>query len=305
MSLRGTSALLPGTASRRSSRPYSRLVAPRSRTLLVGGYRNQVWKVRSAGGYVIEKQYFEDPGEPNPMYPNLPDHEAFAMSHLSGTGCAPELVSYRPAHDNEGAAVVYQYVAGTQWKQGVGDVARLLHTVHHARVPKRLRRLRRSAADALAHADSMVAEVPVARERARMTAVRPNEVVDQPVRRLSLVHTDCGPGNLIRTSTGLVLIDWQCPGVGDAVEDLACFLSPAMMILYTTEPHTAADREAFLDAYADRGIVSRYARDGAAWHYRIASYCVWRAHRLARLQPDVAQRYRVALSAELEFIRQW
>jgi len=273
--------------------------------LLAGGFRNQVWKVRSGRGYVIEKQYSEDPGDPNPMYPNLPDHEAFAMAHLAGTGCAPELVSYRPANDHQGALVVYGYLPGTQWNNGVVDVANLLHAVHHVQVPKRLRSLHRCGAEALAHADAMVAEVPVARERARMAAVRPTDVTDQPVRRRSLVHTDCGPGNLIRTAKGLVLIDWQCPGVGDAVEDLACFLSPAMMLLYDTEPHTSADRGVFLDAYADRGIVDRYLRDGAAWHYRIAAYCVWRAHRLARQQPEVARRYRAALSAELEFLRQW
>jgi hypothetical protein len=280
-------------------------VASGSRTLLAGGYRNQVWKVRSGRGYVIEKQYSEDPGDPNPMYPNLPDHEAFAMAHLAGTGCAPELVSYREPHDHEGALVVYGYVTGTQWTRGVADVAQLLHTVHHLPAPKGMRRLHRSAAAAVAQADAIVADVPVARERSRMEALRPLHVSATPARRLSLVHTDCGPGNLIRTATGLVLIDWQCPGVGDAVEDLACFLSPAMMILYATPPHTADARQAFLDAYADRSIVTRYLRDGAAWHYRIASYCVWRAHRLRRIQPEVADRYRAALAAELEFIRQW
>lgn len=280
-------------------------MASPSRTLLAGGYRNQVWKVRSGHGYVIEKQYAEDPGDPNPMYPNLPDHEAASMAHLTGTGCAPELVSYRPPAGHEGALVVYRYVTGTQWKRGVAEVAQLLHTVHHLPAPKRLRRLHMSAAEALAHADAMVADVPVARERARMEAVRPVEVSSTPARRRSLVHTDCGPGNLVRTPNGLVLIDWQCPGVGDAVQDLACFLSPAMMILYTTPPHTAAARAAFLDAYADRGMVTRYQRDGRAWHYRIAAYCVWRAHRLARIQPEIAERYRTALAAELEFIRAW
>jgi thiamine kinase-like enzyme len=130
-------------------------------------------------------------------------------------------------------------------------------------------------------------------------------MVDRPVRRASLVHTDCGPGNIVRGAGGLVLIDWQCPGVGDPVEDVACFLSPAMMILYATPPHTAAARRTFLGAYEDVAVVARYHRDGPAWHYRIASYCVWRAHRLARRQPEVAERYRMALAAELELIRAW
>ena len=276
-----------------------------SRTLLAGGYRNQVWKVRAGRGFVIEKDYAEDPGDPNPMYPNLPDHEAAAMAHLAGTGCAPELVSYRPPADHHGAQVIYRYVTGTQWRRGVEQVADLLHTVHHLPSPRGLRRLHRSAAEALAHADAVLADVPVARLRAELAAQRPLTASRAAPSRLSLVHTDCGPGNIVRTRHGLVLIDWQCPGVGDAVEDVACFLSPAMMILYATPPHTAAARAAFLAAYADDTVVARYLRDGAAWHYRIASYCVWRSHRLARRLPDVAQRYRDALAAELEVLAAW
>jgi hypothetical protein len=89
------------------------------------------------------------------------------------------------------------------------------------------------------------------------------------------------------------------------VEDVACFLSPAMMILYGTPPHTGAARQSFLRAYGDDDVVRRYHRDGQAWHYRIAAYCVWRAHRLARRQPDVAARYRSALDAELELLTAW
>lgn len=276
-----------------------------TRTLLTGGYRNQVWKVRSGRGFVIEKDYAEDPGDPNPMYPNLPDHEAAAMAHLAGTGCAPELVSYRPPADHHGAQVSYRYVAGTQWRRGVADVAELLHTVHHLPPPRGLRRLPRSAAEAMTHADAMVGAVPGGRLRSTIEACRPVDVSATTPRRVSLVHTDCGPGNIVRARHGLVLIDWQCPGVGDAVEDVACFLSPAMMILYATPPHTPAASAAFLAAYGDDAVVARYRRDGAAWHYRIAAYCVWRAHRLARRLPDVAQRYRDALAAELEVIAAW
>jgi len=276
-----------------------------TRTLLTGGYRNQVWKVRSGRGFVIEKDYAEDPGDPNPMYPNLPDHEAAAMQHLSGTGCAPELVSYRPPADHHGAQVIYRYVAGTQWRRGVADVAELLHTVHHLPPPRGLRRLPRSAAEAVSHADAMVGAVPGGRLRSTIEACRPVDVSATTPRRVSLVHTDCGPGNIVRARHGLVLIDWQCPGVGDAVEDLACFLSPAMMILYDTPPHSAGATRRFLDAYGDDAVVARYRRDGVAWHHRIAAYCVWRSHRLARRLPDVAQRYRDALAAEMEVIAAW
>ena len=71
-----------------------------------------------------------------------------------------------------------------------------------------------------------------------------------PVAR-RLVHRDAGPGNLIDTGDRLLLIDWQAPGAGDPVEDLAAFLSPAFQILYGREPLTDDEEGAFLDAYPD------------------------------------------------------
>lgn len=277
---------------------------PVERIRLEGGYWNSVWKVRDGRGWLVEKEYAEPEGEPNPMYPILADHEAAALRHLAGTGTAPELVSYRPRTDDAPARVVYRFEPGTQWRRGVGDVARLLRRVHSLPAPRGLRQLHTSAAAALAHADSIVATVPddVA---APLRAVRPDRASSTRPPRRSLVHTDCGPGNVIRTRRGPVLIDWQCPGVGDAVEDIACFLSPAMMILYRTPPHTAAAEQRFLDAYDDPAVTARYRRDGAAWHSRIAAYCLYRAHRLHSSDPAVAARYRAASTAEIDRVARW
>lgn len=265
------------------------------RTLLAGGYRNEVWKVRAGRRWLIEKRYAEDPGEPNPMYPNLPDHEAAALALLGPLGWAPELV----AHD--AGVVTYRFVPGAMWRRGTASVAALLGGIHALPAPRTMRPLCASAAEAVAHGDTMVQTVPT-RETVALLAVRPVAPSTQLVHRRSLVHTDCGPGNLVRSAHGLVLIDWQCPGRGDAVEDIACFLSPAMMILYQMAPHTRAAREEFLAAYPERSTVQRYHRDAAAWHYRIGGYCLWRAHRLARRQPDIAQRYRRALGAEIAYL---
>lgn len=281
------------------------------RTLLAGGYTNEVWKVGRGRTALIEKRYSGAPAEPNPMYPNLPDHEAAVLAHLAGTGVAPELVSYAPAEPGgPGAVVVYRYVAGTQWRRGVGDVARLLHRVHALEPPASLRTLHLDAASALSRALEVIDDVPsddapLRRARARLDALRPGMPAASPVRRPSLVHTDCGPGNLVRGREGLVLIDWQCPGLGDPVEDLACFLSPAMMVLYAAPPHSRAVRDRFLAAYPDESVVGRYRRDGVAWHHRIAAYCLWRSHRLRTTLPDVSARYAQALDAELELLSAW
>ena len=274
--------------------------APPERTLLAGGYRNQVWKVRAGRGWVIEKRYAEDPGEPNPMYPNLPDHEAAALALLGPHGWSPQLVAHEPG------VVTYRFAAGPGWRARgrageMAEVAALLGGIHGFTVPRTMRLLCGSAEEARAHGDSMVDAVP-ARLAAPLRAVRPAVAHDGLVRRRSLVHTDCGPGNMVRGRGGLLLIDWQCPGRGDPVEDIACFLSPAMMILYQQPPHTAAAQEAFLAAYPSTAAVARYRRDALAWHYRIGGYCVWRAHRLARRQPEIAERYRRALAAEIEFM---
>ncbi len=285
-------------------RHYCRAVTTgASRTLLAGGYRNEVWKVRDGRRWLIEKRYADDPGEPNPMYPNLPDHEAAALALLGPRDLAPRLVSFEPG------VLTYEFVTGAMWQpgrsNGVEQVASLLCSVHALPAPRAMRSLCGSASEARAHGDSMVAAVAdgsSTRAAVSLLAARPATVSDRVVRRRSLVHTDCGPGNIVRTRGALVLIDWQCPGRGDPVEDIACFLSPAMMILYECPPHTHVAHDAFLAAYGIPSAVARYRRDAAAWHYRIGAYCVWRAHRLARRQPAVAARYRRALVAEIEFI---
>lgn len=272
------------------------MIAPTTRTLLAGGYRNQVWQVRAGRGWVIEKRYAEDPGDPNPMYPNLPDHEVAALALLGPHGWSPQLVSSAPG------VLTYEFVAGPMWRAGVEAVATLLGGIHALPAPRTMRPLCGSADEACRHGDSMVAAVP-AGAAAELLAARPRDPSTQVVRRRSLVHTDCGPGNLVRARHGLVLIDWQCPGRGDPVEDITCFLSPAMMILYERPPHRPAARDAFLAAYPDQAAVRRYRRDGAAWHYRIGGYCLWRAHRLARRRPEIAERYRRALAAEIELMK--
>jgi thiamine kinase len=285
--------------------PSSDVANPR--VLLAGGYRNAVWKVRNGRTWSIEKHYDEDPGSPNPMYPNLPDHEALAMQLLAGTQCAPELIDFQPASDSEGSKVRYRFVRGSQWRRGTADVAELLHRIHHhplkSDAASRMRRLHLSAAQARCHADAMFDEVPPSLA-AKALIVRPSSRTVR-VTTPALVHTDCGPGNIIRAASGPVLIDWQCPGLGDPVEDIACFLSPAMMILYATPPHGPNARASFLAAYADAAIIERYHLDGASWHYRIAAYCAWRAHALAQRLPDVALRYRQALAAEIKLLEAW
>ena len=103
------------------------------RVRLPGGFRNDVWKVRDGRGWLIEKHYSEDPGEANPMYPNLADHEAAALAALGPRGLAPQLVRH------ERGVITYRFVPGTMWRSGVNDVAALLHDIHSGPAPRGLR----------------------------------------------------------------------------------------------------------------------------------------------------------------------
>lgn len=279
------------------------------RTRLEGGYHNDVFRVSDGSRTLVEKHYAAPYG-PNPMYPNLPEQEALALRVMAESGRAPRFVDFVPATPTTRAVLRYEFVHGSGWSRGVVDVARLLHDVHRVPVDRRLRRLLRTPGDVLAHADSMVDDVP-RRLSAPLRAVRPD--LDAASSRSlpageSVVHTDCGPGNVIRGGRhGLVLIDWQCPGRGDPVEDLACFRSPAMMILYGKRPLSPPTARRFLATYAGLSVdgaasVERFADVGAAWHFRIGAYCVWRAHELRRRAPEVAARYLRALAAEIDHL---
>ncbi len=265
--------------------------------LLAGGYRNEVRRLRQGRAWVIEKRYGAGDPVPNPMYPNLPDAEASALRLLAPLGLAPELLHHAPG------TLTYRYVPGRTWRPGrratLAAVAELLHAVHTVPVSDGFRPLCRSAGEARDHGDAMLAAVRDYGPAGMALRLRPERVATDPVHTASLVHTDCGPGNIVRSGGRLVLIDWQCPGLGDPVEDLACLLSPAMLVLYACRPLSPAAVGAFLDAYPDRDTVARYRRDADAWHFRIAGYCAWRAVHLADTDPEVAATYRTALAAEL------
>ena len=283
-------------------------MAAADRVRLEGGYHNDVWKVRRGGRVLVEKRYAVQT-EPNPMYPNLPDQEALALRVLDGTGCAPSFVDFVERDADGRTMLTYAWVPGAPWRRGVGDVARLLHAVHRQPVPRAMRRIPATPGGALESADAMIGGAPW-RLSAELRAVRPELSARAAASRpasMSIVHTDCGPGNVMRGRHGVVLIDWQCPGAGDPVEDLACFRSPAMMVLYGQRPHSSATAHRFLREYAAlddaaAASVQRHAVVGATWHYRIAAYCVWRMHRLAESQPEVADRYRRAMVAEIELL---
>ena len=101
-----------------------------------------------------------------------------------------------------------------------------------------------------------------------------------------------GPG-------GVRCIDWQCPGMGAAAEDLWSFLSPAFQILYDRRPYGADDVMRFRRVYGNDAVLASLDLLGRFLSYRFAHYCCFRTHQLADVNPAGSDRYRRAAKAEL------
>ncbi len=87
------------------------------------------------------------------------------------------------------------------------------------------------------------------------------------------------PANIIKDPAGPTLIDWQCPAIGDAAEDLATFLSPAMQSLYAGQSLSGNEQSRFLDAYGNADAVDFYRALKPLFHRRMAAHCLWKAER--------------------------
>jgi len=97
---------------------------------------------------------------------------------------------------------------------------------------------------------------------------------------------------------GLRLVDWQCPGIGDPVEDLAHFISPGMNLLYRGKALDQAEIDRFLQHYPNQNVVEQYRDYGQGYHWRMACYCAWQVERGNAT-------YVPALSAERDILANW
>ena len=104
---------------------------------------------------------------------------------------------------------------------------------------------------------------------------------------------------------GARCIDWQCPGLGDAAEDLWSFLAPAFQIVYDREPWSAAEVGRFRAAYGDPAVLDRLDAMGPYFSWRFARYCVFRVHQLAGVDAAGSERYRRAAAAETAWLERY
>jgi aminoglycoside phosphotransferase (APT) family kinase protein len=269
--------------------------------LLKGGYLNQVYRVRGkeCGEDVDWVMKFFMPETELALFPNLPEDERKATYLASTIGRAPAPVSY--FETDVGPVLIYEYCEGEIWQEGVGEVGRLLRDLRTLDTTDyTFRDVPTLPTEILVEGDAFLPKLP-AEMRARLTWLRPKPIEIEPVSP-GFLHTDIGPGNIIvAKDTGrLVVIDWQCPAVGDPVQDVIAFLSPAFQILYGRQPLTPNQEAEFFAAYDDPELKRRYDAMLPFYDWRMAGYCATRQAKYASARPEASQRYAQALDALLE-----
>ncbi len=227
-------------------------------TPLSGGRTNHVWHV----GNCVLKRYRPDAA--TPLFPNDPGAEAQALRLFAPEGLAPVLRA------TSGDWLLIDHIPGGTWGQDhdPAAVAQALGRLHQLTATTGFRPLPNGTAALRQDALRVAANLPM--------PPLP-DVPDLPPVHPCPIHADAVPGNIIVAPQGPVLIDWQCPGLGDPAEDLATFLSPAMQWLYTGRILTPDQRARFLNAYPDRAAVNRFLMLEPLFAWRIAAHCTYRA----------------------------
>jgi thiamine kinase len=240
---------------------------------LPGGRSNSVWR---AGDFVIKHHRA---AAASPLFPNDPLAEATALSLLSPLGLAPRL---RASGDDW---IIYDHADGTPWRGDPAPLARMLHRLHITDLPATtFRPLPNGSAAVLAHAATFAPpDLPPPPPDPGLAPVPPRPV-----------HGDAVLGNILATPRGPLLIDWQCPGMGDPTEDLVTLASPAMMWLYTGQIARDGWADALFDAYPCAATAARARALRPVYQWRIAAHCAWKA---ARGDADYARALPMELAA--------
>jgi tRNA A-37 threonylcarbamoyl transferase component Bud32 len=250
---------------------------------LHGGRTNHVWRVTGpeGGDPVVVKLYDKDAD--NPLFPNRPEDEARVLRALEGRGLAPRLLHHMVTR--LGPCLIYSHLEGAAWRRDPKTAAALLHRVHRVTPPQGLRlppdgsiALEQQIIAILGRLGKSLADLPNL----------PSQEI-KPSGAACLLHGDPVPGNMIDCGERLMLIDWQCPAIGDPCEDIALFLSPAMQIAYRGEALSKTDESAFLSAYDDTETLCRYARLAPWYHARTLAYCLWQVEQGESAASDRAE----------------
>ena len=270
-------------------------------TVLPGGRTSPVWRVRSGADDLVCRYRVEC--RENPLFPSLPCDEIRCLEWLRQTGCVPGIRD--TVSVGNGIVLICEYVRGKPWSlpssaaarnRDLAEVAQLLGRIHGVR-PRADLEARPAGSDELRQHGRSILSMCAGEDAKRLSRLEPrcNSVV---CRQRTLVHGDVVPGNLIRSNDGLTVIDWQCPGIGDPADDIACFLSPGMQMTNGGVVIDASLIEAFIEAYPCQDTIDRYRKLLPLFHWRMAAYCLWRTQIPGPGYPE----YREAMEAEIAAI---
>ncbi len=237
---------------------------------LPGGRTNRVWKVQDNDRVVVVKLYLT--GHENPLFPNIPEAEIQVLKSPLLQGVAPAFLG--EVRGAIGTYLVYEYWPGHSWKKHPKIAANLLAKLHKCAPVLNLRDVPNGSQRIRDQTAAILASLPEAMTT-DLNALRPRSTI-APTDQICILHGDAVPGNILVNHDQGILIDWQCPGIGDPCEDLSSFLSPAMQLLYRGAPLTGQERQSFLDAYSNPEISTRMWQLAPWYHWRMAAYCLWK-----------------------------
>jgi aminoglycoside phosphotransferase (APT) family kinase protein len=229
------------------------------------------------------------PDRETPVFDNRPQDEWAILCALSSKGIAPMPVSKSIGADGT-HLLIYQFEAGSNGASDATALAQLLRTVHAAPTPDYLPARNGNSGHLMAEADRMCADMPLPDW---IAALRPPLPHATPGPRC-LVHRDPIASNIISDHAGTpLLIDWQCPAIGDPLEDIAHATSPAMSYVYGgDEPFCAHE---VLDAYGDSALIRHASAFLSLYRWRMICYCHWKAMQGAQIYADAMVREAEAL----------
>lgn len=261
----------------------ARVSAPLHWLRLPGGRTNRSWRVTGPSCDWVVKLF--DPRRANPLFPNDPEAERYALIALGGMDLAPEFVARFETY--EGVCLVYHYVAGVFSGKTDPDTIRALGRLHRLTPPPDLRTIDTSPTALLEQGRFFLHGL----EGSLARHLREIEPSPYPVAagKEVFLHGDPVPANVLIYDGQRRFIDWQCPARGDATADLAIALSPAMHHVYGAGGLSKTEQEAALSAYPNVDIIARYRQLAPFYRWRMAAYCVWKAGRGEAIYLEAAE----------------
>lgn len=270
---------------------------------LKGGYWNEVFRVQSEQFDWVLKRFHKEDARAR-LYPVLPDSEALALRTLTGTGVAPHFVRYFPETHSEQAVLIYEFASGDTWQGNINAVAELMKRYHALNLQENtFRTLAVSPKGILEQADALLASCKSNALSSRLIALRPHLQSVPPLAKRSLVHTDAWIGNFIGNENHLVLIDWQCPGMGDPAEDVWTFLYSGYEQLMGLAVYTETQRRQFLETYNDNTMLERLRLLSPFFAYRVAAHCVSRIQDLELSNSEASKLYSLLLNQLIDTLK--